>query len=147
MIRKFQKTDTGQVMQIWLNGNEEAHPFIPKEYWKSNFEMVREQILQAHVFVYSMYGEILGFIGIAEGYIAGIFVDKRHRSLGIGRELLDYAKTKYHSLSLDVYKKNNRAAAFYLREGFSILSEEFDEATGEAEYTMVWKANSKIEAG
>lgn len=146
MIRKFQKTDIGQVMEIWLNGNEEAHPFIPNEYWKSNFEMVQEQILQADVFVYPMDGEILGFIGIVEGYIAGIFVDKRHRSLGIGRELLDYAKSKYHSLSLDVYKKNDRAAAFYLREGFSIRSEGFDEDTGEFEYRMVWKADSKTEA-
>lgn len=64
MIRKFQKEDTGQVMRIWLNGNKDAHPFIPKEYWEANYSMVEEQILQAEVFVYEADGEIQGFIGI-----------------------------------------------------------------------------------
>lgn len=41
MIRRLQNTDTKQVMQIWLNGNREAHPFVPKEFWESNFEMVQ----------------------------------------------------------------------------------------------------------
>jgi len=46
MIREFQTADTEQVMQIWLNGNEDAHPFISKKYWCSNFSMVQEQLLQ-----------------------------------------------------------------------------------------------------
>lgn len=128
-------------MQIWLNGNIDAHPFIPKKYWESNFESVREQVLQADVFVYEMHGEIQGFIGIVDAYIAGIFVDKKHRLHGIGKKLLDYVKSKHLSLSLSVYKKNNRAAAFYLREGFSIQSEKPDESTGEVEYTMIWNAD------
>ena len=37
MIRKFKETDTRQVMAIWLSGNEEAHSFIPNEYWHSKF--------------------------------------------------------------------------------------------------------------
>lgn len=140
LIRELQTADTKQVMQIWLNGNEEAHPFVPKEYWESNFEMVQDQLLQAEVFV-SIYDEVLGFIGITGNYIAGIFVEKKHRSLGIGKKLLDYVKSKYDSLSLNVYKKNSKAVAFYVREGFSVISEELDETTGEVEYTMIWEAD------
>lgn len=143
MIRKFQKADTEQVMRIWLNGNLDAHPFIPKAYWESNFETVQEQLLQADVFVYEVHGEIQGFIGIVNGYIAGIFVDKKYRSLRIGQKLLDHVKSKYHSLSLDVYQKNNRASAFYLREGFSVLSEQLDENTKEIKYTMLWNSNNE----
>ena len=29
------KSDIRQVMQIWFNGNVEAHPFIPKAYWQA----------------------------------------------------------------------------------------------------------------
>lgn len=139
MIRKFQKSDINGVMQIWLSGNEDAHSFIPKEYWHSNFSMVKDQILQAEVFVYETDGQIQGFIGIVEEYITGIFVDRKYRSHGIGKQLLDYAKQTHKTLSLSVYQKNKRAAAFYLREGFSITSKELDEATGETEYTMIWK--------
>ena len=143
MIRKFQKADGGQVMKIWLNGNVDAHPFIPEAYWKSNYSAVEEQILQADVFVCEANGEIQGFIGIVKGYIAGIFVDRKYRSLGIGKQLLDYAKQKYSSLSLDVYQKNGRAAAFYIREGFAIISEDSDKTVEEAEYNMVWQAQEK----
>ena len=139
MIREFQTADTEQVMQIWLNGNEDAHPFISKKYWCSNFSMVQEQLLQAEVFVYEKDGIIRGFIGITDGYIAGIFVDRKCRSCGIGKHLLEYVKQTHSTLSLGVYQKNKRAVSFYLREGFSILSEELDEATGETEYTMIWK--------
>ena len=145
-LREFQKADTERVIQIWLDGNKDAHPYVHKEYWESNFEMVREQLLQAEVFVCSLFGEIQGFMGIVDGYIAGIFVDKKHRSLGIGKRLLEYAKSQYDTLTLNVYRKNNRAAAFYFREGFSLLSEELEEATGEAECTMIWKADNRIKS-
>lgn len=141
MIRRLQKADTERIMQIWLNGNVDAHPFIPKDYWQSNYAMVQKQLLQADVFVYEMYGEIQGFIGIVDHYIAGIFVDKKYRSLGVGKQLLSDAKQKYMNLSLSVYQKNTKAVAFYCREGFSIQSEGLDEATGETEYAMIWKAN------
>lgn len=143
MIRKFQREDTRRVMQIWLNGNEEAHAFVPKDYWKQNYSMVEEQLLQADVFINEMCGEIRGFIGIVDGYIAGIFVDKAYRSLGLGKQLLDDAKQRYRCLSLSVYRKNQRAVAFYFREGFSIQSEGVDEATGEVEYTMLWRAGAE----
>ena len=37
MIREFQISDTQLVMQLWLAGNEDAHSFVAKEYWQSNF--------------------------------------------------------------------------------------------------------------
>lgn len=139
MIREFQTADTGQVMGLWLAGNEDAHPFIPKEYWRSHFSEVQEQLLQAEVYVYAADNEIRGFIGMTGRYIAGIFVSKSYRSCGIGKRLLTYVKQKYDAISLGVYQKNTQAAAFYLREGFSIVSEAVDEATGETEYTMLWE--------
>ncbi len=144
MIREFQTSDTEQVMQLWLNGNEDAHPFISIKYWLSHFARVQEQLLQAEIFVYESDGKIQGFIGMINEYIAGIFVDKTCRSCGIGKQLLAFVKQKHDALSLGVYQKNSRAATFYFREGFSILSEAVDEATGENEYTMIWTRNEKV---
>ena len=48
MIREFHAPeDTRQVMDLWLEGNKDAHSFIPEEYWRSHLEEVQEQILQA----------------------------------------------------------------------------------------------------
>lgn len=139
MIRKLQKEDIGQVMQIWLNGNVEAHPFVPKDYWRLNYEMVSEQLSEANVFVYATDKEVQGFIGLVDTYIAGIFVDKKYRSMGIGKQLLEYAKKHCSSLTLSVYQQNKRAVAFYLREGFTVNTEGIDEETGSMEYHMRWK--------
>lgn len=138
MIRKFEKSDIEQIMPIWLNGNIEGHPFVAKEYWISNYQMVQEQLVQAEVYVAEEDGEIQGFVGVVEGYIAGIFVERTYRSKGIGKQLLDYVKELYDSLALGVYQKNDRAVKFYLREGFSVISESLDEDTGEVDFTMEW---------
>ncbi len=138
MIRTLQRTDIDHVMRLWLSGNEDAHPFIPKEYWLAHFSAVQEQILQAEIFVCETDHVIRGFIGITDGYIAGIFVDRPFRSHGIGKQLLDFTKQLHPSLSLSVYQKNQKAVSFYLREGFSVFSQSLDEATNEREYTMIW---------
>ena len=139
MIRKLQQADTNQVMQIWLNGNMEAHPFVAQEYWQSNYDMVQEQLLQAEVFVLEADGVVQGFIGLVEGYIAGIFVKRAARSTGIGKELLDYVKDRKPRLTLSVYQKNEKAIRFYQRENFVIEAEDVDHETDEKEYKMVWE--------
>lgn len=107
MIRKFENSDTAEVMQLWLNGNLDAHPFIEKEYWQANFQEVEKQLLDAEVFVYEQDDQIKGFIGLMGNYIAGIFVDRNSRSTGIGQKLLDYVKDRHEALLLEVYQKKS----------------------------------------
>ena len=144
MIREFQMSDTEQVMKLWLSGNIDAHSFVPEEYWRSHFDEVQEALLQAKVFVCDIDGNIKGFIGLLNEYIAGIFVDENCRSTGIGRQLLTYVKEKYDTLSLNVYQQNSRAVAFYQREGFEIQREGLDEVTGEKHYVMVWQRGNSL---
>ena len=138
MIRKFEKKDTERVMQIWLEVNIETHDFVPSKYWLSQYQSVQKQILQADIYVYEQDKEIQGFVGMMDDYLAGIFVDKKCRSMGIGKSLLECVKKNYPAFSLNVYQKNRRAVNFYLREGWSIVSKEIDEDTGETDYTMAW---------
>ncbi|HIZ54692.1 MAG TPA: N-acetyltransferase [Firmicutes bacterium] len=142
MIRKFEACDIEQVMRIWVKGNIEAHDFIPREYWEAHIPVVREQLLQAEAYVYETDGEIQGFIGMQGDYLAGIFVEKQSRSRGIGKQLLHYVKNIHSVLSLNVYQKNRRAVKFYQQEGFSVVSEDMDEATGQMDYTMSWNSRN-----
>ena len=139
MIRKLRKTDIDKVADIWLATNLKAHSFIPAQYWKSNFELVKELLLQATAYVYEDKQEIQGFVGLNDEYIEGIFVSNEMQSHGIGKALLNYAKNKRNKLFLNVYQKNVRAIAFYQREGFEIQQSCFDEATKEKEYVMAWE--------
>ena len=117
MIRKFETQDLDAVMQIWLHGNLDAHPFIPASFWTDHFETVRDMLPQAELYVHENEAprQIDGFIGLTENHIEGIFVAKAARSKGIGKALLEYAKSRKPCLTLSVYQKNQRALAFYQR--------------------------------
>ena len=139
MIRNMQNIDINRVADIWLKTNLKAHYFIPEQYWTSNYELVKEMLLQAEVYVYEDGKMIQGFVGLSNEYIEGIFVSDEMQSCGIGKLLLDYIKNKKVRLRLNVYQKNTRALSFYQREGFDIQCEGFDGTTGEKEYTMLWQ--------
>ena len=142
MIRKMQNTDINRVADIWLKTNLKAHYFIPEQYWTSNYELVKEMMSQAEVYVYEDDKIIQGFVGLSNEYneyIEGIFVSNEMQSCGIGKLLLDYIKNKKVRLRLKVYQKNARALSFYQTEGFDIQFEGLDDATGEKEYTMLWQ--------
>ena len=138
MIRELRKADINKAANIWLDTNITAHHFIPAQYWQNNFELVKELLLQATVYVYEYNQEIQGFIGLNDEYVEGIFVSDEMQSQGIGKALLNYAKDKRSKLLLNVYQKNTRAISFYQREGFEIQHSGLDEATGEKDYVMAW---------
>ena len=140
MIRKFEARDLAAVMQIWLHGNLDAHAFIPVSFWTGHFEMVRDMLPQAELYVHEDKDtqQIDGFIGLTENHIEGIFVAESARSKGVGKALLEYAKSRKPCLTLSVYQKNQRALAFYRREQFTVQSEGIDEDTNEADIQMLW---------
>ena len=139
MIRKLRKADINKVADMWLDTNIKAHYFIPAQYWKRNFDLVKELLLQATVYVYEDKQEIQGFVGLSDEYIEGIFVSAEMQSQGIGKILLNYVKGKRNNLLLNVYQKNTRAISFYQREGFEVQCNGIDEATGERDYAMAWQ--------
>ena len=117
MIRKFKESDLPRIMQIWLSANKEAHGFIKEGYWDENFEAVKATLPCAEVYIHeNAEAEPDGFIGLDGGHIEGLFVDKTARNMGIGKELLDFAKTKQARLTRNVYIKNSRTMKFYRSE-------------------------------
>ena len=128
-------------MLIWLDTNFHEHHFIPSDYWRTNCYMVIEMLPLAEIYVYEddCAKQIDGFIGLDDNYIEGIFVKEEVQSKGIGKQLLDCAKEVKSTLRLSVYRKNEKAIKFYLREKFNIQSENVDDNTGETEFIMAWK--------
>lgn len=140
MIRKYNESDIDAVMQIWLDTNIQAHHFIPSDYWRTNYDMVRKNLPHAEVYVYEddSIKQIDGFIGLNDNYIEGIFVKETMQSKGIGKQLLNHVQKVKPTLRLNAYQKNEKAIKFYLREKFSIQLEDVDDNTGEKEIAMVW---------
>ena len=64
MIRKYQKSDLDALMQIWLEGNLDAHDFIDPSYWHDNYELVKKELPNAQLYVDEEEGEIHSDKGI-----------------------------------------------------------------------------------
>ena len=139
MVRKMRPAEVDAAADIWLETNIEAHSFVPERYWREHFEAVKGLLAQAELYVFEGETGVQGFIGLDAGYIAGLFVKSGARAGGIGKKLLDYAKSGRSRLTLRVYQKNAGAVRFYQREGFTVQEEPVDESTGEPEYFMLWE--------
>lgn len=138
MIRKFEKNDINDVLQIWKSENIKAHNFISREYWENNYSFVKEALPNAEIYVYITKEKIIGFIGLNNNYIEGIFVDTNHQCNGVGTALLNKVKENKNKLTLSVYMKNTDAVNFYKKNDFIITSKNTDKDTNETEYTMTW---------
>lgn len=132
-------------MAIWLNTNIAAHSFIPQSYWESVLEQVKEAMLASDIFVCHENDLVLGFIGIiGNEYIAGLFVDGKSQSQGVGRALLNHCKQIYPRLELDVFTENPDAVRFYKNNNFEIVSTNTSPDFNREEHHMVWSANRDI---
>lgn len=140
MIKKLNINKLEEVMEIWLETNIDSHDFIEKKYWIQNYDLVKELLKEADVYIFEENNIIKGFVGIVENnYIGGIFVKKNYQREGIGKKLIDFCKNKYSYLTLHVFKKNHKAINFYNKNDFMILDELINEDTKESEYLMTFR--------
>ncbi|MGM0113892.1 GNAT family N-acetyltransferase [Enterococcus sp. DIV0187] len=108
MIRRIETitdADLETIASIWLKSNLEAHTFIDRNYWLKNYQTVKASLTTADLYAYYHNEKIIGFLGLIDEYIAGIFVLQEYRSLRIGGQLLAKIKEKHSKLLLSVYQK------------------------------------------
>lgn len=139
MIRSYRKTDLEEMVKIWYEASIIAHFFISTSFWASQKNAMKEKYLPlAENFIFEEEGQIAGFISLVGEHICALFVAPEMQGRGIGRALLEYAKTLKGRLSLKVYKGNERAFRFYEKCGFVATGEEVDEYTGCVQILMEW---------
>lgn len=138
MIRKLNEADIDKVMDIWMKSTIKAHDFISKEYWQNNYNTVKEvYIPMSETFVYKDAQGIKGFISVINNeFIGALFVDIDFQGNGIGKQLIDYAVSKYGKLLLAVYKENKKSVEFYINRGFKIIEEQINDDSKNVEYIM-----------
>lgn len=126
--------------QLWLDTSLAAHSFIDAAYWSANKQAVESQYLpSSEVHICVQKGSVVGFIAMVDNYLAALFIDESCQGSGCGKLLLDHAKSTRDTITLNVFARNEKATAFYRKQGFSIQSEQIDEPTGELEYVMIWQ--------
>ncbi|WP_024912876.1 N-acetyltransferase [Chania multitudinisentens] len=132
-------------MALWLKSTTDAHPFVPADYWQQSAQQVRQSYLpSAENWVYLYGGQIVGFISVLDGrFIGALFVEQHLHGKGVGPALMAYVQQRYSWLSLEVYEQNQRACAFYRRQGFHEMQRLFNQETQAYTLIMNWAATEQ----
>jgi len=140
LIRSYRKTDLEEMVRIWYEASVIAHFFIPASFWALQKSAMKDKYLPlAENFIFEEEGQIAGFISLVGEHVCALFVAPEMQGRGIGKALLEYAKTLKGRLSLKVYRENENALRFYEKCGFVAAGEEIDEYTGCAQILMEWE--------
>lgn len=139
-IRELKIEDIDDVVELWYNVSVQAHSFIANDYWEKNKEAMATQYLpNSECYLAINEEKIVGFVAMDDDYLAAIFVQTIMQGYGIGKNLLDFIKSKRETIQLKVYKNNFNSIQFYKHQGFNVLSESIEESTNEVELFMEWQ--------
>jgi len=137
MIRAFKPSDINDILGIWLKASIEAHGFAGREFWESRIDDMRDKYLpHSDTYVFTDNDIVKGFFSLHGGTLAAMFVSPDFQGEGIGRKLLDKAKSLRNKLVLTAYRDNPGSVRFYRKNGFVIAGERVDELTGHVEILM-----------
>ena len=118
-IRRYVASDLEAMARIWLDASRIGHPFLGEEILAEQLKLVRDMYLpQAETWVAHDGMEPVGFIGLLESHVGGLFVDPARHGRGDGRALVEHAAELKGELSVDVYALNTKALGFYGKLGF-----------------------------
>lgn len=119
MIRKHEEKDLEIILDIWDKASTFAHPFLPASFVEKVKKDMREiYIPNSESWIFEEKGNVVGFIGMMDNEIGGLFVLPEFHSNGIGTQLVNFVLQNFKTLEVEVFEKNKTGRAFYQKYGF-----------------------------
>ncbi|MEY8723522.1 acetyltransferase [Bacteroides stercorirosoris] len=121
MIREIKETDYPRLIEIWESAVLNTHDFLKEEdflYFKKQLPVYFQYVT---LLGFEQAGDLVGFMGIADGNLEMLFVDNDCRGAGIGKQLIAYAVANLQVTKVDVNEQNIQAVGFYEYMGFNIV--------------------------
>ena len=108
---------------LWEESVRATHDFLQESDIIALRPAVKEGLLAVPQFAVIWVDEQpAGFIGAAEEKVEMLFLHPAQRGHGLGRQLMQYAMSRWHCTQVDVNEQNPQAAGFYEHLGFEIVS-------------------------
>lgn len=117
------KEDYLTLIEIWEQSVRATHDFLPEENIKSLKPLILKHYFDAVDLrvAKNEKQDFVGFIGVAEGNIAMLFISPDFRNIGIGSLLAKNAIKTQSATKVDVNEQNPDAIGFYQHLGFKIV--------------------------
>lgn len=132
MIRPYQESDVGDIIEVWYQASLVAHPFLSEDFLAEEERKIRAVYLpNTQTWVYEEQGKLVGFISLINNEVGAIFVHPLLQRRGIGRALMDKACSLHETVELDVFEANSIGRTFYSKYGFVPIRQFTHDETGE----------------
>jgi putative acetyltransferase len=143
-LRLYQPTDLDATVDLWYRTWHHAFPDVvhPQslEQWRTRFR--DELAVQEEIWVVTEGETVVGFLALIPptGYLHQIFVDPHSQGQGIGKLLLDHAKSRCpQGLTLHTAERNQAAREFYEAQGFVEGARGINPINGMADLEYRWQ--------
>lgn len=131
MIREYRPADCETLLDVWARASAVAHPFLDPAFLETERGNIRDLYLpKSETWVWEADGRVVGFVSLLGNEIGGLFVDPRYHRLGIGRALVDLARSLRGELEVEVFERNVPGRAFYAALGFEFMHRRVDPDVG-----------------
>lgn len=124
--------DSDRLLEVWESSVRATHHFLAE----SDIQFLKPLVLEG-VFhlphlqcVRDSAGNLVGFVGVADGKMEALFVHPTWHGLGIGRRLAQHAVTRLGATEVDVNEQNEQAVGFYRKLGFEVCGRSELDSTG-----------------
>ncbi len=140
MIRDYKPVDASALVTIWLAASAVAHPFLSEEFISREADNLRNVYLpNTRTWVIEHEGAPAGFIALMGNEIGGLFLDPRFHGKGMGKALLEHARSLVSPLEVEVFANNKVGRPFYERQGFVEMRRYLHDETGQDVIRMILK--------
>ncbi len=132
MIRKYDAHDLAELLDVWYDASQIAHPFLTRDFLdRERRNVIQEYLPIAETWVFEEEARVVGFIALIRNEVGGIFVTPSRHGQGIGRALMDHARASRNHLDVEVFEANQIGRAFYDAYGFEVIRAGVHKETGE----------------
>jgi putative acetyltransferase len=140
-IRRFRGSDLDRLLDLWERASRLAHPFLDDDFLRRERRTIADVFMpKSETWVYVREGAAVGFISLLGNEIGGLFVDPSAQRQGIGRALVDHARSLRGELEVEVFAANRIGRGFYEGYGFTPAGEGKEAETGHPILRMRWGA-------
>ncbi len=136
LVEAAAESDAVEITALYVASRLEALPFVRPVHAESEvLDWIRNVLLKrGETVVARRCGTILGFAALVGNVLDQLYVLPGHYRCGIGRMLLDWAKTRSpNRLCLYTFQRNERARGFYESQGFRAINASAGERNEEKE--------------
>jgi putative acetyltransferase len=91
-LRPYAPRDRDEVLAVWLAASRVGHPFLSEADLAEQRRLVAEVYLpRAETWVVEEENRVIGFTGLLDRFVGGLFVAPDRHGRGVGRRLLEHA--------------------------------------------------------